>query len=57
MIKNQEVSKVLRCIASNTNDICDIENCEHEKHKGLCMMILVIISTYKKWETEGRQKT
>ena len=53
MITNEEVREILKCITSQSNLYTDINTCPHKKHKGLCMMMLVAISTYKQWRRDA----
>jgi len=55
MISNDEISELLRCVSKCASDICDVENCKKKKHKGLCLMIMTAIATYRDWEKDVRK--
>jgi len=49
MITNDEVNGILQCIASKNIGCPDIDRCPHGNNRGLCMIILTSITTYKQW--------
>lgn len=46
-ITDEETKGILKCIQETDITECNLNNCKHQQHKGLCITIISAIAIYK----------